>query len=294
MGIYAIGADRRFKTDDIIKTAIGRPDENGDTFDLITLDWTQNTNHKCARNQKTHGFEDALIIRRGTGLKITYRRPGTAAWKQDALTREFYAQIPDTPYNRSVLTSMYRDRMWKIRETHIDKVIRAQSDLLWQNMSSDSKAYETARISSMWRNRYDPDDLNSPPQPSAKSEEKGLNNDRAKIYQERKELEELKEKIKRDQEKLEHMLEQAEKCGVRTRQYDENWLSDQRMPKLRQICSDIGLKMDLHDKKDDLVTKIMAYQHGQSLESGIDKSKELADGPSEGHNDDDSDGDITE
>lgn len=276
MGIYAIGADRKFTTEDIIKAAVGRKDERGEQFALITLDWIPNASRKCAQNQKTHGFEDVLIHRTGSGLQIKYRKPGTAAWKQDHITKEFYTEIADTPYNRAVLASMYRDKLWNIRETYVDRVVRAAADALWEGMSEEEKTFEENRVKAMHRNRFDPDDLNAPPpMRSAKSQEREIEIERAKLFKERREIEKLAQKLRDDQKRFEEKLEMAEKNGIKVSQYSESYLKDLPIKDLRRLCHDHGITQELSDKKAMLVEKIIAWQHGHKFESGADKAYEL-------------------
>lgn len=262
MGIFAKNASRTWTTEVIVNATIGMEDPYGNPFRKITLDW--NPARKNAQYAKTAGFEDAIIERTGSGLKINYRKPGSAQWIQNKLTRRFYAEIPDTPHNRATIAAGLRDKFWTVRDTDVRRVCEVMSDKLWRSFEPDVKEFHEKRIAGSWRGRYDDDDNNSAP-PSminAKAEEQEIATQKGELFKERQEIEKMREELRKDREKIDALFAQAAENGISVVQYKPEVLQDMKMTKLREIADEKGISNDLRMKKAELVEAIIAKQYG--------------------------------
>ena len=128
MSIRIKGANRRYTSEIILERAIGMVDEKYHTpLEIIHLEWTP---YKRNYHQtKTKGFEDTFLTRlQGKGIVIEHRVPGSAEWLKDGLTGRYVSMLARTEHNMYVLASMYYDKLWTIKEAHIDMIVKKKAD----------------------------------------------------------------------------------------------------------------------------------------------------------------------
>jgi len=127
MAIRVKGANRKFTSEEILKRCIGMKDKYGNPFEIINLDW--NPAKFCGHATKTKGdFDDVMLIRTKRGTAITYRTPGSLEFLKDGFTGFYSAMVARTDKNLYILGSMYYDKLWTIREPHIDKIVKVIAD----------------------------------------------------------------------------------------------------------------------------------------------------------------------
>ena len=139
MGIRVKGATTisgRAPVERIIEDAIGMDDPYGRPFELIHLIWTPYK--KCASGARTGGFEEAyLLYDTVNGIRITYR-DGSAEWIK-GLRGRLESVIPRTQKNLEVLAANYYDKLWKIKEPHIERIVKKMADEIEEKLEKKAK-----------------------------------------------------------------------------------------------------------------------------------------------------------
>lgn len=288
MALYAKNATRQWTTETILNAAVGMEDPYGNPFRIVHLDW--NPARKNSQYAKTVGFEDAIIHKLQSGLKIEYRKPGYARWMQNKLTRRFYSQVADTPHNRKMIAAGISDKFWTVRERDVSAACEQEAENLWKSMTKEERAFHKKRIKGSWRYRYDDDENNAVPDSmvNAKAENENIVMRKADLFKEREKLDKQKAELEAERQKLDDLISQAAANGIQIVQYKPEVLRVMKMAELRKICNEKNIPQELTMKKADLIEAIIARQHGkESLK--MERLKEKAeDAGSE------NDGEITE
>jgi len=142
MGIRIKGASRRYTSEIILERAVGIRDEKYHRpLELIHLQWTPYK--KNYHQAKTKGFEDTFITRdQAKGIIIEHRLPGSAEWLKDGLTGAYIATIARTDWNMRILASMYYDKLWTIKESHIEMIVKQAADAIDEENKTIPYTYE--------------------------------------------------------------------------------------------------------------------------------------------------------
>ena len=265
--IIVIGASRAHPSQEWVQLALGEEDQYGNQFELVELRWNNNRLHLMADYAKTRGFEDAVITAgSGGGLTIKYRRPGSAMWyRPNPIINRFVSQVAKTPHNIKVLATHYRDKLWRIASEHIDKEVRALSDKLWAEMSSEEQLFNEKRIEAMYTHSLEKGLDGANFSRSPESEKQDMREEKRLLFQKEKELREMEARIAKQQKRLTDEQIKTIEEGKQPIQYHEKYLMGMKFSDLRKAARKLGIQMQQTTKKTEVVEMILAKQDGVVL-----------------------------
>lgn len=141
MTIRCIGTNKSITEAMILEASVGSIcDTYKEPLELIHLEWSPLK--KGRHYGKTKGFEDTFIKRLRTGgLQIYHRKPGSAMWLRDQLSGKYTATLARTDHNMRMLASMYYDKLWTIREKHIDALVKAEADKIDAELAQNKVSF---------------------------------------------------------------------------------------------------------------------------------------------------------
>lgn len=274
MAIIVYGATRGHPTEEWIEEAIGLPDQNGNPFELIKLNWT---NKRNAPDVRTHGFEDAIIQKgtRGTP-SITYRKPGSANWQKTRLG-VYFAVVPRTKWNLNVLAHHFYENLWEIDDPEVRITVKMMADKIESSLPEDLKEYNSRRRLDMHRNRYETEDAFKAPQHAPVGGSPQADAEMAqRTIDFNKRMRELREREKR-LEMRERRLLGLEAPEPGAPEIDRAPLEAMKVADLRQMCRhELNMAVSNHETKDGIIDKIL---EAKALAQKAADAKSSADGP---------------
>lgn len=270
--IVVHGATRRLKSSDIIEHAIGMEDEHGNPLRFATLIWNQkkpNTHYA-----KTRGFEDVIISKTPTGVKIEYRQPGSAVWEKHDFFNTYTARVPYTPHNLSRLVSCHGDGLWSIKEPDIRKEVESGYRSAVESMSDEQRKNHDRWRLGHFKSKFDTLEEVPDPIESKRSMDEVVNMQvrNSDVVKKERELEKRQEELNRKQQYLEKQIQRLAKMGFKTVQYGPDFLEKLKMPDIRRLAAqEFGITVRASMTKSELVKSITEAQTGEgSLDMLVD------------------------
>jgi hypothetical protein len=258
MAIIVHGATRAHPSEEWVDLAIGLPDQNGNPFELVKLNWINKVN---APNARTHGFEDAIIQRGSQGApKITYRKPGSVEWQKTTLNT-YFGVVPRTQWNMTVLAHHYYEGLWEINDPSIRVEVKRMADEIEAALPEDLKTYNKKRRADMHRNRYESEASFRAPIAAPTSENKRAQAEHVQramdINKREREIRERERELERRERRL-LGLEDSE-VGFNLNDATKDTLMAMHMPELRKVCRhELKIALNNRESKEEVVARILA------------------------------------
>ena len=232
--IKVIGATRAVPSETITDMAQGRIDEYGNPFQVIELSWNRD---KGAPYQKTHGFEDTVILKSGDRgkLEIKHTLPGTIWWDKSILG-DFVGKIAKTPHNMHMLATHYEDKLWIIRDPLIRSEVEMASKEHWSKMEPEMQAFHKERIRKSNISRFDKGDNVMPV--NLNRREEGIDQKEADLFKKENLLSDREKRLEMREAEMNNNLKAAIESGVRTTSYSQDYLNGLKVPQLRKLAKE--------------------------------------------------------
>jgi hypothetical protein len=147
MAIIVLGASHiaGHTSKDILARALsmGVLDENGNTFELITLESLTQGYH----NMHTFiNIEDTLVDVRSGDMVISHTKKGALQWQKGEYSSQYQAQVARTAHNMDTLSGCYYFKIFRVVEPKYNIEIQAMADIRRKSLSAEELKLEKDSI----------------------------------------------------------------------------------------------------------------------------------------------------
>lgn len=227
-----------------IAQAKGVQDEYGNPFRVITLRWNYTSIHKMAEFGKTVGFEDAIIGRAsGTGgLKVRYRSPGSLTWNRPiGGVGDFQALCPVTPKNMKKLASCFPNKMWRIIDDDIRKIVESMWTEKWDAMDEKTKNFNEKWFKMMHTLETDRGKKGTAEAVNLEIEKKSIADENLEISRKKQEQDLREAKLNEKEKELVDQQVIAVKDGKEVFKISERSLRKMKLHELKKVFRKLGI-----------------------------------------------------
>jgi hypothetical protein len=267
MVIVKMKVNRQITAAHWVGMAVGVEDEYGNPFRVIKLRWNPNRMHKMTEYAKTRGFEDAIISKdpKTGGVKITYRTNGSIMWMRPMGIGFFMGEVAQTPKNMAKLASHYGDKLWTILDADIDVIVRKMYEERKKNQTKEMADYDMKRINRMHTATHEHKENNTSAPELPLDIEKMDVHEKNRLNQIKQvELDKRNEALNMKEAALNKKAADMVGDGVAPVTYTMDYLTAQKLFKLRKLCTEVKVKWENSDKKEDLIKRITEKQTGNA------------------------------